>query len=583
MVGRWKKYSLATAALQEASIKYPVFTDPQFVDASGVGGLNAAVGTVSGSIGSVGLGVWATPGLLAPESMTYAGSGLTANVTLPPPFGIVTSGGVVVRAHGVLTNADTQAYAVSFSGLVPGAGSITAYLAATINQIQQNPFLITGPPPGHPNYNPNFVPITAYANQVYSLTLAAVSGGIDNVTTFEVFRTTLTAGQSSLGVISTAYQKRAATALAKAPLTVSGGTLTVPNVYSALSPATSGLTSTLPPASGATGLVASFTNGQPGTYTIAASDPVGILGYLQSASGVVNIPMPTGATVELYSTGTAWYLKNITPAIMTQLNNSWTGTNAFYDNNTGSAPVTVIGTGTRGANIQLVGNGATTPSKWIRAINGVLQIVNDAYSAVIATIDNVGNATFSGTVIGNAISSLGNLLGAYLGISGNAVIGGTVTAYSVFASSTIQSTAGAVYGVIVESTSGNITSAARLRAVNGAYGTGDQNCATLLADFPFTGNYFILPSGLIVQYGTASSPNNTLHNFPISFPTSVFALVCQESSPSSGSWGGNKPTVHACLVVNNGQFTHWTLTWNGSGWFNPGGAGNSFAYIAIGY
>ena len=91
---------------------WPLFTDPQFLDANGTGGMNMAMGTVSGAVAAIGSGAWATPGLLAPEAMTVAFSGLVATVGLPRPWGLIASSGAVVRAHGTQTNADTQAYYV---------------------------------------------------------------------------------------------------------------------------------------------------------------------------------------------------------------------------------------------------------------------------------------------------------------------------------------------------------------------------------------------------------------------------------------------------------------------------------------
>lgn len=60
-------------------------------------------------------------------------------------------------------------------------------------------------------------------------------------------------------------------------------------------------------------------------------------------------------------------------------------------------------TGGNGANLKFTGNGATTPNKYIRVINGVLNVINSAYSASILTLDDSGNLTASGT--GNFIGS----------------------------------------------------------------------------------------------------------------------------------------------------------------------------------
>ena len=66
---------------------------------------------------------------------------------------------------------------------------------------------------------------------------------------------------------------------------------------------------------------------------------------------------------------------------------------------TSGATVTlnVQDTGSNGGNLKITGNGSTTPSKTIRVVNGVLQFVNSAYSAVIGTMDDSGNFATNGT------------------------------------------------------------------------------------------------------------------------------------------------------------------------------------------
>ena len=276
-------------------MEYSNWTDPQFLDANGIGGMNLAETTVSGSIASAGSGAWAVPGLLAPETMTVSFSGLVATVGLPKPWGIVASSGAVVQAHGALTGTDTTNYSVSFASLVPASGSLTAYLAATITQIQQNPFAITGPPQGDPAYNPNFVPTVGYATNQYSVALGAVSGAvIDNVSTFELFRTTLVSGQTTITTYNTVGQARAGNRKAWPGATLaSGGVLTPAQAQTILSPGVSGLTHTLPLASAAGGLTYGFVNGT-ASWTIAASGTDTIAGFGSTIS------IPSSGSVALW-------------------------------------------------------------------------------------------------------------------------------------------------------------------------------------------------------------------------------------------------------------------------------------------
>ena len=64
--------------------------------------------------------------------MTVGFTGMTANITLSPPWGLVTAAGIIVHAHGTQTGQDTTAYSVSFASLVPGSGSVTRPIAQSL-------------------------------------------------------------------------------------------------------------------------------------------------------------------------------------------------------------------------------------------------------------------------------------------------------------------------------------------------------------------------------------------------------------------------------------------------------------------
>ncbi|MDE2097352.1 MAG: hypothetical protein KGL39_08925 [Patescibacteria group bacterium] len=83
-----------------------------------------------------------------------------------------------------------------------------------------------------------------------------------------------------------------------------------------------------------------------------------------------------------------------------------------------------------GAGLKILGNGATTPSKTIRVSGGVLQVVNDAYGAVIWSLSDAGAVTatsFSGN--GASLSGL-NASNINAGSIGSAYVpSGAVTQY----------------------------------------------------------------------------------------------------------------------------------------------------------
>lgn len=57
-----------------------------------------------------------------------------------------------------------------------------------------------------------------------------------------------------------------------------------------------------------------------------------------------------------------------------------------------------------GAEIKLIGNGSTTPNKYIQAANGVLNFYNSAANLAITYIDDVGNLTAAGVLSGSNIT-----------------------------------------------------------------------------------------------------------------------------------------------------------------------------------
>lgn len=63
-----------------------------------------------------------------------------------------------------------------------------------------------------------------------------------------------------------------------------------------------------------------------------------------------------------------------------------------------NATLILTDTGGNGANLKLVGNGSTTPSKTIRENGGSLQILNDAYTKALFSMDDSGNTTHTGTL-----------------------------------------------------------------------------------------------------------------------------------------------------------------------------------------
>lgn len=213
------------------------------------------------------------------------------------------------------------------------------------------------------------------------------------------------------------------------------------------------------------------------------------------------------------------------------------GSNAVFTDPS-TAGITVVATPTNpfGANIQLLGNGSTTPNKYIRAFNGKLSFVNSAYSSEIAFLDDTGNFNAGGNLTSGA----------------NVIAGGF------------------------------------LRATRGSTNSGDPNAATVLADFSSlaasaTNGWAIIPSfgltatnNFILQWGAVSVPANdtiTTFNLPRAFPNNFAAIVI--------SYGANippqasAPGVIGADPANLSQFFATNTS--------TGGVSNGCHYIAIGW
>lgn len=220
----------------------PNFNDSQFLDATS---LNAAAALPASDLAGA-VAVLHTPGIMSAAQMSLSSSGLvvTVNTNAAPDsingtpvraFGaaFVFGSGVVCIGAGTTAGAATSTYSCSAAAFVPSSGSATVYLAATPFSLQQTPFVVLGPPPGHPDYDPSFVPYTGYRELVDSVSIAATTVPPDNVNALEIARFQVSAGQTSIPVLDTSHQARAGARLSRsgevltadlAPTGISAGT-----------------------------------------------------------------------------------------------------------------------------------------------------------------------------------------------------------------------------------------------------------------------------------------------------------------------------------------------------------------------
>ena len=144
-------------------------------------------------------------------SLSYTGTNVV-NVSAPLPFRVLFGSGVLASANGTVNGQQSSNASVDFSSVIPTSGTVTAYMVASASTVQQGAYQVVGPPVGHPDYNANFNPYTAYNETQDTLLFTATTTVPDNVTYMEVCRVTLTAGQTQITAanVSTAYQVLAA-------------------------------------------------------------------------------------------------------------------------------------------------------------------------------------------------------------------------------------------------------------------------------------------------------------------------------------------------------------------------------------
>jgi hypothetical protein len=120
------------------------------------------------------------------------------------------------------------------------------------------------------------------------------------------------------------------------------------------------------------------------------------------------------------------------------------GTNGVTINSTGgsSGSITIQDTGAAGCNIRMIGDGATTPKKFLRVTGGAFQIINDVYSAQIIGITDAGVITdirglpvardAGTTVTTPPVGSI--LIAAFAGGTNISALATTTAGFTIFAS-----------------------------------------------------------------------------------------------------------------------------------------------------
>jgi hypothetical protein len=542
----------------------PIYNDAEFV---GTTQFNAAAGAVyNGQLDD--LIATHIPGVINPAAVTVTATGLIFTFTCTTSFGGLFSNGFIGRPWGTTAGSTTQVYTVNMASFVPGTGTQVVYIALTGQVLDEAPFTVAGPPPGHPDYDPSFASYAAYAETYNTLVFTATTTAPNNLTTLEFGRITLSAGQASVlpSQLVTSYQVPAGSILNDTGVT--------PGTYS---------------------LINGTVDADGRLYSAASATSISIPGNITSTAGTVqgagiistsNLVVDGAATVQgaltVYGAGSF-------ESSLAAVGNIVSTTGLVQGVTLQTTPTGNLNIGT-GSSL-ILGN---------LTVNGTVSGAGEVYAATILATGgtghlSIGNGTSSigGTVnVGGNVSTPNGLYGGYISSTGNVNAAGTVTTVNLQLNGEILST-GSYFPILSQAYTAILNGNAS--AYNPLYcgQSAVLQAATINAQFygylAYTGYKRIAdpsaPEGyVILQWGSIGTPNNVEILFPISFPYGVcLSVVLSEGSANAGTWGAGHPTIHGSSGYSGAGFAHWTLTWNGSVWYGPGYPGNNCNWYAIGF
>lgn len=188
-----------------------------------------------------------------------------------------------------------------------------------------------------------------------------------------------------------------------------GGTFTYPSIT--IGPPTSGTALTVTagstaPALDITGVANAYAERIFGSATVGQSlgliikagtnaSDFAIAVQNQASATMMNVNGVGNVLVNAPASGVALTVNGVGAATAFQLNGSGAGSTTLMTINDSA--------NANGANILLIGNGGS-PNKYIRAQNGIFQVLNSAYSAPILSITDAGATSVSGAIGINGVT-----------------------------------------------------------------------------------------------------------------------------------------------------------------------------------
>lgn len=211
-----------------------------------------------------------------------------------------------------------------------------------------------------------------------------------------------------------------------------------------------------------------------------------------------------------------------TSAFASSANFTYNGNTLSVTSTNQTNTISITDTGTSGANLGLLGNGATTPNKFIRAAGGTLQVVNSAYSAVIFQISDAGavqTGIWNASTVGVAYGGTGatTLTGVLKGNGTSAISAATAGTDFVAPATATTFTATQTFN--------GSTSTIGIKALN------FTDVASVSASAPSATTNFYVNTGA-VQYLTSNTSTNWTLNFAFSSGTSLATAMAVGDSIS---------------------------------------------------
>lgn len=162
---------------------------------------------------------------------------------------------------------------------------------------------------------------------------------------------------------------------------------------------------------------------------------------------------------------------------------------------TASVTITNTANTTNGVNLKLVGNGATTPSKTIRVVNGSFQIQSDSYASILLDLHDSGNLLTLGSI---SPSQTGGIIGTNTNNNADAgSVGEVITATQSSAVSLSNSAGANITSISLTAGDWNVSGVVCFTPANGTSVTNmTSGISTTSATLGALGSY----SGISIPY-----------------------------------------------------------------------------------